>query len=88
MNSVVGNPPEYNESRKVQVLVSMTISKSVTIEVDDYDYEKGIDEDGNYYEHIDYSNCDFTEAVKKQIYLPTDSYQDWEVDELEVVIDE
>ena len=36
-----------------------------------------MDEDGNYYEDIDYSHCDFKEAVEKQITMPQDAYYEF-----------
>ncbi|MGN0144131.1 MAG: hypothetical protein ACI398_04060 [Clostridium sp.] len=59
----------------VSVVVTVTLSKKVNITVDDYSINSaGMDEDGNYYEDIDYSNCDFKEAVEKQITMPQDAY--------------
>jgi hypothetical protein len=58
------------EEREIEVLVSITLSKSVKIKVNDYTLDCGRDEDGLYCENIDYSNCDLKKAVKEQIYLP------------------
>jgi hypothetical protein len=59
------------EEKEIEVTVSMTISKTFTINVTDYEEEYGIDEDGHYH-NVDYSNCDLHSAVKDQITLPTD----------------
>lgn len=60
--------------REIEVTVSVTLSKTVKIEVSDYEVvDSGKDEDGEYFEDIDYSNCDLKGAVKKQIYLPQDA---------------
>lgn len=59
----------------VPVIVTVTLSKRVNVLVDDYSINSaGMDEDGNYYEDIDYSQCDFKEAVEKQITMPQDAY--------------
>lgn len=55
--------------REIEVLVSITLSKTVKIKVDDYVEIEGVDEDG-YYKDIDYSECDLEKAVKEQVYLP------------------
>lgn len=62
-----------NPEREVEVTVSITLSKTVTVRVTDYKMEQERDEDGNYYEDIDYSNCDLKNAVLKQKYLPQDA---------------
>lgn len=59
------DPPE----REIEVTVSMTISKTFTINVNDYTEESGVDEDGPYH-NIDYSTCDLHKAVEEQITLP------------------
>lgn len=50
--------------KEIEVTISMTISKTVKITVDDYI----IDEDGCY----DFSECDLHKAVEEQINLPND----------------
>lgn len=80
-----------NESRQVSVLVSITLSKEVMVDVDDYDYEYyGKDEDGFPDYNYDYSNCNFKTAVENQIYLPQDDekFKDWSVDDFEVMCNE
>ena len=57
-----------NPEKEVEVLVSITMSKTVKLRVTDYKIiDFGKDEDGNYYEEIDYSECDLKGAVMAQI---------------------
>lgn len=66
------DPPE----KEIDVLVSVTLSKTVKVKVSDYEViDSGKDEDGNYFEDIDYSNCDLKKAVKEQITLPHEAYK-------------
>lgn len=63
-----------NPEREIEVTVSVTLSKTVKIKVSDYEItDSGKDEDGEYFEDIDYSNCDLKGAVEEQIYLPQES---------------
>lgn len=72
-----------NPEREIEVTVSLTISKTMKVSVSDYEIlDSGKDEDENYYEDIDYSNCDLKEAVENQHILPTHG---WDVDEFEVI---
>lgn len=60
-----------NPEREIEVLVSVTLSKTVKIKVSDYQItDSGKDEDGEYFEDIDYSDCDLKGAVEEQIILP------------------
>lgn len=60
-----------NPEREIEVTVSVTLSKTVKIKVSDYEItDSGKDEDGEYFEDIDYSNCDLKGAVEGQIVLP------------------
>lgn len=60
-----------NSSRKIEVEAIITLSKIVSIWVDDYTIvDSGVDEDGDYFEDIDYSECDLKGAVEEQIVLP------------------
>lgn len=62
---------EENPEREIEVTVSVTLSKTIKVKVSDYDIINfGKDEDGEYFEDIDYSNCDLKGAVEKQIVLP------------------
>lgn len=56
-------------AREFEVTVSITLSKTIKVMVDDYDVEKGEDEDGCYLS-FDFSGCDFNKAVREQIILP------------------
>ena len=65
-----------NPEREIEVTVSVTLSKTVKIKVSDYEStDSGKDEDGEYFEDIDYSNCDLKGAVEEQIYLPQEAGQ-------------
>lgn len=91
-----------NPEKEIEVTVSVTLSKTVKVKVSDYQInDSGKDEDGNYFEDIDYSVCDLKSAVENQIILPQYGYkyvrgyhQDssiiddlsgWYVDDFEVV---
>ena len=90
-----------NPEREIEVTVSVTLSKIVSIKVSDYEItDFGKDEDGEYFEDIDYSNCDLKGAVEEQIVLPQDAYMhvksnkkahedlsDWCVDDFEVYLE-
>lgn len=66
---------EQLPKREIEVLVSITLSKSVKIKVSDYEIiDSGKDEDGEYFEDIDYSNCDLKGAVEEQITLPQNAW--------------
>ena len=63
-----------NPEREIEVTVSVTLSKTVKIKVSDYEItDSGKDEDGEYFEDIDYSNCDLEGAVEEQVYLPQEA---------------
>lgn len=65
-----------NPEREIEVTVSVTLSKTVKIKVSDYSItDSGEDEDGEYFEDIDYSKCDLKRAVEEQITLPQDAYK-------------
>lgn len=90
-----------NPEREIEVTVSVTLSKTVKIKVSDYEItDSGKDEDGEYFEDIDYSKCDLKGAVEEQITLPQDAYkyvkgefnndqrndlEGWDVDDFEVI---
>lgn len=90
-----------NPEREIEVTVSVTLSKTVKIKVSDYEItDSGKDEDGEYFEDIDYSNCDLKGAVEEQIVLPQSAHtyvkgnpkvhedlSNWCVDDLEVLLD-
>ena len=74
--------------REIEVTVSVTLSKTVKIKVSDYTItDSGKDEDGEYFEDVDYSDCDLIRAVKSQHILPQD-IQGWNEDDIEVIIEE
>ena len=91
-----------NPEREIEVTVSVTLSKTVKIKVSDYEItDSGKDEDGEYFEDIDYSNCDLKGAVEEQIVLPQSAHtyvksnpkvhedlSNWCVDDLEVNLEE
>ena len=90
-----------NPERKIEATVSVTLSKTVKIKVSDYEItDSGKDEDGEYFEDTDYSNCDLKGAVEEQIVLPQSAHMyvksnpkvredlsNWCVDDLEVILD-
>ena len=60
-----------NPEKEIEVTVCISISKTVKIKVSDYEItDCGKDEDGYYFEDVDYSDCDLRSAVKEQITLP------------------
>ena len=71
----------YNEQiipdKEIEVTISVTLSKTVKITVNDYT----IDEEG----YCDFSECDLHKAVKEQIKLPQQLCKDWIVDEFEII---
>ena len=91
-----------NPEREIEVTVSVTLSKTVKVKVSDYEItDSGKDEDGEYFENIDYSNCDLKGAVEEQIVLPQSAYihvksnskvhedlSNWCVDDLEINLEE
>nr|DAO50618.1 MAG TPA: hypothetical protein [Caudoviricetes sp.] len=61
--------------REIEVTVSVTLSKTVKIKVSDYTItDSGKDEDGEYFEDVDYSDCDLKRAVEEQITLPQNAW--------------
>ena len=62
--------------QKVEVTVSITLSKTVEVEVDDYTTEE-INEDGIYNTIYNFDNCDLEQAVRNQIDLPSKVFDDW-----------
>ena len=62
--------------KEIEVTISVTLSKTVKIKVSDYTItDSGKDEDGDYFEDVDYSDCDLNGAVEEQIYLPQEAGQ-------------
>ena len=95
----------YNEvdlpEKEIEVCISIALSKTVKVKVSDYTIvDSGKDEDGEYFEDIDYSDCDLKTAVEEQITLPQNAYKHilpqtklyenlkgWNVDEFEVMLE-
>lgn len=61
---------EDQPNHEIEVTVSVTLSKTVKVNVNDY-IVLGKDEDGHL--DIDYYTCDLKSAVEKQIYLPQEA---------------
>lgn len=63
----------YNQvnlpEKEIEVTISVTLSKTVKVTVDDYEVDEGKDEDG-YYCNYDFSECNLQKAVEDQIVLP------------------
>lgn len=55
--------------KEIEVTVSVTLSKTVKVLVNDYNIEEDADEGGRYLSY-DFSNCDLHQAVEDQIVLP------------------
>ena len=72
-----------NKPKKVEVTVSITLSKTVEVEVDDNTTEE-INEDGIYSTIYNFDNCDLEQAVRDQIDLPSKKYSDWSEDDFVV----
>ena len=70
------------EPKKIEVTVSITLSKTVEVEVTDYIVKEDSDEYGHRISY-DYSKCDLEQAVRDQITLPNDN--DWVEDDFEVI---
>lgn len=64
----------------------MSLSKEAEVEVDDYQSETEVDEDGLEHEFCDFSNTDLYSAVKEQIKAP--DVKDWIIDDFEVMLNE
>ena len=81
--AVYGDNPK---PQKVEVTVSITLSKTVEVNVKDYTIKEKIDKKGNHNVSYDYSECDLKQAVIDQIPLPTDigQFDDWNEDDFAV----
>ena len=69
--------------QKVEVTVSITLSKTVEVEIDDYTTEE-IDENGVYNTIYNFDNCDLEQAVRNQINLPSKVFDNWSEDDFVV----
>ena len=78
------------EPRKIEVTVSITLSKTVEVEVTDYIAEEDSDEDGYHSINYDYSECNLEQAVRDQITLPNsvEEFNDWTEDDLAVELED
>ena len=78
------------EPRKIKVTVSITLSKTVEVEVTDYTAEEDYDEDGYNGINYDYSECDLEQAVRDQVTLPNSvgEFNDWVEDDFAVNLEE
>lgn len=78
------------EPRKIKVTVSITLSKTLEVEISDYTTEEEVDEEGNHNIYYDYSNCDLEQAVRDQITLPNSvgEFNDWVEDDFAVNLEE
>ena len=78
------------EPRKIEVTVSITLSKTVEVEVTDYTAEEDYDEDGYNGINYNYSECDLEQAVRDQVTLPNSigEFNDWVEDDFEVNLEE
>lgn len=77
------------EPIEIEVTVSITLSKTVKIYVDDYIQEAPeVDEDGHYHKgDIDFSECNLSKAVEEQITLPNEKVEGWNIDDFEVIME-
>lgn len=57
--------------KEIEVTVSVTLSKTVKVKVNDYAVNEGIEEDC-YFREYDFSDCDLHKAVEDQVTLPQD----------------
>ena len=78
------------EPKKIKVTVSITLSKTVEVEVTDYTAEEDYDEDGYNGINYNYSECDLEQAVRDQVTLPnnTEEFKDWAEDDFAVNLEE
>ena len=75
--------------REIEVTVTVALHKTFNIKVSDYTIiDEGKDEDGEFFQDVDYSTCDLVSAVEDQVDLSNVSkYNGWTEDEFEVTID-
>lgn len=78
------------EPKKIKVTVSITLSKTVEVEVTDYTAEEDYDEDGYNGINYDYSECNLEQAVRDQVTLPNSvgEFNDWVEDDFAVNLEE
>ena len=75
--------------KKIEVTVSITLSKTVEVEVDDYTAEEDFEEDGYQGITYDFSECNLEQAVRDQITLPNNigEFNDWDEDDFAVKLE-
>lgn len=63
----------YNQvdlpEKEIEVTISVTLSKTVKVMVNDYEVEEDADEGGRYLSY-DFSGCNLNKAVEDQVVLP------------------
>ena len=59
-----------HKPEEIEVTVSLTLSKTLKVQVDDYMVEEDIDEEGNKYSTINASESNLKDVVEQQISLP------------------
>ena len=77
---------EDPKPQKIEVTVSITLSKTVEIEVNDYTAEEDFDEDNYQGIAYNFSECNLEQAVRDQITLPNsiEEFNDWNEDDFVV----
>lgn len=87
---------------EVEVCVSITMSKVFKIKVNDYESIEDYDAFGNICRFLDFGECDLLSSFKDQHFTPDQAYMyvkdkdndvkqdltDWNVDEIEVVLNQ
>ena len=81
---------DNTKPQKIEVTVSITLSKTVEVKVKDYTAKEKIDEEGNHGISYDYSECNLEQAVRDQITLPNsiEEFNDWTEDDLAVELED
>ena len=70
---------------EVSVCVSITLSKTVKVKLEDYTVEENEASDSDI--SFNFSDCNLREAVSQQVSLPNEKFPDWTVDDFEVVLE-
>lgn len=93
---------EISKPKSISVTISVTMSRTICIDVDDYTVTLEEDDEGILHPHYDFSDCNLKEAVLKQCILPfnfaktgkwiprhiKDSLRRWNIDDFEVICNE
>lgn len=80
------NAPWHDHRKEIQVTVSITISKTLNLTVDNRRLEDYQDEDGYVTTTSNYTEEEIIDLVKEQHVLPHDGL-DWDEDEICVIMD-